>query len=87
MKSEFIFTQRPDHWKAKIDAALNAGCNRFDGALKGVGGCPMAGDEFVGNMDTEFLIPYFREKKRLPDFDENALQESLLLAAEIFTNP
>ena len=38
----------------------------FDGALKGIGGCPMAGDELVGNMDTEWMIPYFREKGLLP---------------------
>ena len=78
---------RPEHWKTKIDAALEAGCARFDGALKGVGGCPMAGDELVGNMNSEWLIPYFSEMKRLPAFDETALQQSLRLAADIFSNP
>jgi hydroxymethylglutaryl-CoA lyase len=73
------------HWKAKIDAALQAGCRRFDGALKGIGGCPMAGDELVGNMDTELLIPYFRKLHLLSGLDEDALQESLRLAAEIFS--
>ena len=42
----------PANWKEKVDAALQAGCMRFDGALKGIGGCPMADDELVGNMDT-----------------------------------
>src|SRR3569833_1322327 len=45
------------HWKAKIDAALQAGCRRFDGALQGIGGCPMAGNELVGNMDSSLMIP------------------------------
>jgi len=77
---------RPDHWKEKVDAALNAGCTRFDGALKGIGGCPMAGDELVGNMNSEWLIPYFSEMKRLPVFNKTALQKSLQLAAELFSN-
>jgi hydroxymethylglutaryl-CoA lyase len=75
---------RPEGWKAKIDAALRAGCKRFDGALKGIGGCPMADDELVGNMDSELLIHYFQEKKILSPLDENALAESLRIANEIF---
>ena len=51
------------NWKQKCDAALQAGCRRFDGALKGFGGCPMAKDELVGNMDTELMIPYFEKIK------------------------
>lgn len=70
--------------KAKIDAALQAGCRRFDGALKGIGGCPMAGDELVGNMDTEWMIRHFREKHLLGELDEDALRESLRLADEVF---
>ena len=70
--------------KAKIDAALQAGCRRFDGALKGIGGCPMAGDELVGNMDTEWMIPYFEKKHLLPGIHKEALQESLRLATQIF---
>jgi hydroxymethylglutaryl-CoA lyase len=74
----------PQHWQAKIDAALEAGCRRFDGALKGIGGCPMADDELVGNMNTEWMIPHFEEKGLLPPLDKVALNESLRLAAEIF---
>ena len=70
--------------KAKIDAALQAGCRRFDGALKGIGGCPMAGNELVGNMDTEWMIPYFRELDLLPGIHDEALRESLRLATQIF---
>lgn len=72
------------NWKQKIDAALQAGCKRFDGALKGIGGCPMANDELVGNMNTELMIPYFEEKNLLPDIDKDALQQALILANEIF---
>jgi hydroxymethylglutaryl-CoA lyase len=72
------------NWKEKVDAALNAGCKRFDGALKGIGGCPMADDELVGNMDTELMIPYFKEKELLFNLDEAALKECSRLAAEIF---
>ena len=70
--------------KAKIDAALEAGCRRFDGALKGIGGCPMAGDELVGNMDTEWMIRHFREKGLAGTLDMEALKRSLQLADEVF---
>jgi hydroxymethylglutaryl-CoA lyase len=70
--------------KAKIDAALEAGCRRFDGALKGIGGCPLAGDALVGNMDTEWMIGHFRQEGLLPVLDEDALRECSRLAAEIF---
>jgi len=74
----------PHNWKPKIDAALRAGCRRFDGALKGIGGCPMANDELVGNMNTEWLIPHFEEKHLLPPLNKDALNKSLQIAAEIF---
>ena len=94
--TDYLIRQLPDHTigvhlhsthhnrKAKIDAALQAGCRRFDGALKGIGGCPMAGDELVGNMDTEWMIPYFEKKHLLPGIHKEALQESLRLATQIF---
>lgn len=71
--------------KEKLEAAVNAGCLRFDGALKGIGGCPMAQDELIGNMDTVFMIDYFKQKKLLNKINEDALQESLRMASEIFT--
>jgi len=74
----------PTNWKEKIDAALQAGCKRFDGALKGIGGCPMADDELVGNMDTELMIPYFEEKDLLNNLDKEALSKCSFLASEIF---
>jgi hydroxymethylglutaryl-CoA lyase len=68
----------------KIDAALDAGCRRFDGALKGIGGCPMAGNALVGNMDTEWMVGHFSKKHLLPALDAAALADALMLAGEIF---
>ena len=76
----------PMNWKEKVEAALAAGCKRFDGALKGIGGCPMADDELVGNMDTELMIPYFEEKGLLNNLDKEALQNCSMLASEIFNH-
>jgi hydroxymethylglutaryl-CoA lyase len=75
---------KPDSWKTKIDAALDAGCKRFDGALKGIGGCPMADDELVGNMNSELLISYFQQLNILPQLNRDALEESVRIAGEIF---
>ncbi len=72
------------NWRLKIDAALQAGCKRFDGALKGIGGCPMANDDLVGNMNTELMIPYFEELSLLPELNKDALQKALILANKIF---
>jgi hydroxymethylglutaryl-CoA lyase len=75
---------RPDNLNEKLEAAINAGCKRFDGALKGIGGCPMANDELIGNMNMEWMIEYFREKKLVNGINEEALDESLSIASEIF---
>lgn len=72
------------NWQQKIDAALVAGCVRFDGAIKGIGGCPMAGDELVGNMDTTLMIPYFKQLNMLDHIDEVELAHCIQLASEIF---
>ncbi|MEO7120337.1 MAG: hydroxymethylglutaryl-CoA lyase, partial [Ginsengibacter sp.] len=71
-------------WKEKIDAALQQGCLRFDGALKGIGGCPMAGDELVGNMDSGLMIAYFKELGYCRQIDNSQLKQSFLMAEEIF---
>ena len=70
----------------KIEAAYLAGCRRFDGAINGIGGCPMAGDQLVGNMDSLLMIDYFRKKDLLPALNDAALQASCKLAGEIFVN-
>ncbi len=74
----------PDNWKEKLEAARKAGCKRFDGALKGIGGCPMANDELVGNMNTEWMIDYLEEQGSLLNLDKQALENSLRIAGEIF---
>ena len=53
----------PSSWHEKIDAAFKAGCRRFDGAVQGFGGCPMAKDELTGNMPTEKMLSYFTAAK------------------------
>ncbi len=71
-------------WREKLEAAFKHGCTRFDGALKGIGGCPMANSALVGNMNTEWMIDYFEEKNCKPLLNDTALQQSLQMAAEIF---
>lgn len=72
------------NWKDKLEAAVNAGCKRFDGALKGIGGCPMAQDDLVGNMNTELMISYLEENNFISGLNKEALAESLQIASEIF---
>src|SRR5690606_13045954 len=72
------------NWEQKLKAAINAGCTRFDGALKGIGGCPMAGNDLVGNMDSLQMISYFRDNGFLQELDMNALEASKKMAEEIF---
>lgn len=74
----------PDNWKEKLQAALDAGCLRFDGAINGIGGCPMAGDELVGNMNTEWMMRYFQSKGIQLLIDEPALGAASLYASKIF---
>jgi hydroxymethylglutaryl-CoA lyase len=72
------------NWKEKIDASLQNGCMRFDGALKGIGGCPMANDKLVGNMNSELMIPYFKQLKLLSNINEDELIKAEEMAAQIF---
>jgi hydroxymethylglutaryl-CoA lyase len=68
----------------KIDAAYKAGCRRFDGAIRGFGGCPMAKDELVGNMATETILSYLNEKEISTSLDHNAFVKALALADQTF---
>ncbi len=77
---------RKEHSIQKVEAAFSAGCHRFDGALRGIGGCPMAGDELVGNLDSLLLIDYFRNKKRPAILHEEALEHAVALTDDIFLN-
>ena len=74
----------PDSWKEKIAAAYENGCKRFDCAIKGFGGCPMAKDELVGNMPTENLLSFFEEKKTGTGIDMESFRESMKIALNTF---
>lgn len=71
------FHTTADSWHEKIEAAYLNGCKRFDGALKGYGGCPMAKDDLTGNMPTENLIYFFNKKNVQIGLDEDALQKAM----------
>jgi len=75
----------PTTWFEKVDAAYMAGCNRFDGAIKGYGGCPMAKDELTGNMPTEKLISYFNQQKALTNIKAMSFESAYNEALKIFT--
>ena len=78
------FHTRPDQWREKIEAAHLAGCYRYDGAIKGYGGCPMAKDDLTGNMPTENLYYYFEENKVETGLSSSAFVKALGMASEIF---
>lgn len=78
------FHTTPSTWREKVDAAYQSGCKRFDGALKGYGGCPMAKDELTGNMPTENLVAYFDEMNEETGLDKTKLQEAMQFAARVF---
>jgi hydroxymethylglutaryl-CoA lyase len=68
----------------KIDAAYKAGCRRFDGAIKGYGGCPMANDDLVGNMATETILAYLDEQSVNTGLNKKEFADAMKLADEIF---
>ena len=76
----------PDTWKEKIAAAVESGCKRFDGAIKGFGGCPMATDDLTGNMATENIISYLNENNIEHGLNEKAFSDALIMSLEIFPN-
>lgn len=74
----------PDKWEEKVNAAYNSGCRRFDAAIKGYGGCPMASDKLTGNMPTENLLSYFNNKNIPLSLDMKAFTEAMIVAGEVF---
>lgn len=74
----------PATWEEKVSAAYSNGCRRFDAAIKGYGGCPMAKDELVGNMATENLLSYFKKEQVFTGISEEAFQQSMQLALSTF---
>ncbi|NNE15571.1 MAG: hydroxymethylglutaryl-CoA lyase [Saprospiraceae bacterium] len=75
---------RQDNWKEKVIAAYIHGCRRFDGAIKGYGGCPMAKDELTGNMPTEHLVHYFNSIDENISIDMEAFNRSMAISNEVF---
>jgi len=75
----------PDKWFEKVDAAYKAGCRRFDGAIQGFGGCPMAKDELTGNMPTEKLLSYFTSQKAETHCRPMSFESAYNEATKIFT--
>lgn len=75
----------PDKWFEKVDAAYKAGCTRFDGAIQGFGGCPMAKDDLTGNMPTEKLLSYFTTKKALTNTSPMSFESSYNEATILFS--
>lgn len=74
----------PTTWREKMEAAWASGCHRYDHAVKGYGGCPMATDELTGNMATENVLSFFAEEKVETGIDQKAFAEAMMLAGTTF---
>jgi hydroxymethylglutaryl-CoA lyase len=74
----------PDKAIQKFEAAYKAGCNRFDGAIRGFGGCPMATDDLTGNISTELIIDYFENNNVDLGINKHAFQQAYNLSATVF---
>jgi hydroxymethylglutaryl-CoA lyase len=75
---------RPESWREKVQAAWDNGCRRFDGAINGFGGCPMADDELTGNMPTESLLYFLEDNKIDTGLDMDAFGKSMVQAVNVF---
>ena len=74
----------PTTWHEKVDAAYKGGCKRFDGAIQGFGGCPMAKDILTGNMPTEKMVSYFTAKKADTNIKMTSFESAYNEASKIF---
>ena len=74
----------PNTWKEKVSSAVLSGCNRFDGALLGKGGCPLAKDDLTGNMPTENIISYLNSIGVDLSLNKEAILDSTAIAKQIF---
>ena len=74
----------PEKWFEKVDAAYNAGCRRFDGAIQGFGGCPMAKDTLTGNMSTEKLLSFFTSNKEQTNTSPMSFESAYNEATKLF---
>lgn len=75
---------QPHSWREKVVSAYESGCRRFDGAIKGYGGCPMAKDDLTGNMPTENMIAYFTEIGVDLNLNIDAFSKAMAVSQEIF---
>ena len=75
----------PSSWYEKLNAAYKAGCYRFDGAIQGFGGCPMASDSLTGNMPTEKMISYFNSEKIKTNLNVLAFESAHNEASKLFS--
>jgi hydroxymethylglutaryl-CoA lyase len=75
---------QPNNWLPKIEAAYNSGCLRYDVAIKGYGGCPMAKDELTGNMPSEHIIKFFAENKIEHGLDTAAFDVAMAYTSKVF---
>jgi hydroxymethylglutaryl-CoA lyase len=75
----------PDKWHEKVDAAYKAGCRRFDGAIQGFGGCPMAKDDLTGNMPTEKLLSYFTIQQENTNIRPMSFESAYNEASKLFS--
>jgi hydroxymethylglutaryl-CoA lyase len=74
----------PNKWFEKIDAAYRAGCRRYDGAIQGFGGCPMAKDVLTGNMQTEKMLSYFTQQKANTNTSPMSFESAYNVASRLF---
>ncbi|SMC60896.1 hydroxymethylglutaryl-CoA lyase [Cellulophaga tyrosinoxydans] len=75
----------PTKWHEKIDAAYKSGCRRFDGAIQGFGGCPMAKDDLTGNMPTEKILSYFTSEKADTNVNWMVFEAAFNKATDLFS--
>lgn len=78
------FHSTPQKTREKIEAALEAGCKRFDSAIKGFGGCPMAKDDLTGNIATEKLLSILEEHGKAPIYSKEEFEKSMIKSSEVF---
>ena len=74
----------PENYLVKLQSAYDAGCKRFDGSILGIGGCPMANDDLVGNLATEKMIEFLESKSEKLKLNKDSIQKSLNIAKSIF---
>lgn len=78
------FHSAPNRWREKLDAAFANGCRMFDSSINGIGGCPMANDDLVGNIATENVLHWCADQKLELNLNQDAFAEAMLMAGEVF---